>query len=122
MSDGVGVTGVFKFGITGVRGTLFGGIVGSPVADEMRWFLMRAPVSRSSWWKRIEVSRVAEYAFTGTLTTIMHKVLKEDPIAPSELNVQVPAAFDGMVRKALAKRSPKRGGSTHDIQLTERML
>jgi hypothetical protein len=26
------------------------------------------------------------------------------------------------MRKALAKRSPKRGGSTHDIQLTERML
>jgi serine/threonine-protein kinase len=38
----------------------------------------------------------------------MHKVLKEDPIAPSELNVQVSPAFDPVVRKALAKRPDER--------------
>ncbi|OQA31153.1 MAG: Serine/threonine-protein kinase PknB [Betaproteobacteria bacterium ADurb.Bin341] len=49
-----------------------------------------------------------EKPFAGQLTTIMHKVLKEDPIAPSELNVQVPAAFDAVVRKAMAKRPDDR--------------
>jgi len=49
-----------------------------------------------------------EKPFAGQLTTIMHKVLKEDPIAPSELNVQVPRAFDQVVRKAMAKRPEER--------------
>ena len=31
-----------------------------------------------------------ERPFTGAATTIMHKVLREDPLPPSELNVQVP--------------------------------
>ncbi len=49
-----------------------------------------------------------ERPFTGAFTTIMHKVLKENPPLPSELNVQVPMAFDAVVRKALAKRPEDR--------------
>lgn len=49
-----------------------------------------------------------EKPFAGQLTTIMHKVLKEEPIAPSELNVQVPPAFDAVVKKAMAKRPDDR--------------
>ena len=49
-----------------------------------------------------------ERPFTGAFTTIMHKVLKENPPLPSELNVQVPMAFDAVVRKALAKRPEER--------------
>jgi len=49
-----------------------------------------------------------EKPFTGALTTIMHKVLKEEPPAPSELSVQVPRAFDALIKKALAKRPDER--------------
>ena len=53
-------------------------------------------------------SSPAKTVFTGQLTTIMHKVLKEEPIAPSELNVQVPPGFDSLMKKALAKRPDER--------------
>ena len=49
-----------------------------------------------------------EKPFVGSVTTIMHKVLKEEPLAPSELNFQVPRAFDGLMKKALAKRPDER--------------
>lgn len=49
-----------------------------------------------------------EKPFTGNTTTIMYKVLREDPLAPSMLNVTLPAAFDGVVRKAMAKNPDER--------------
>ena len=50
-----------------------------------------------------------ERPFAGsTATTTMQKVLKEDPLAPSTLNVQLPPALDAVVRKALAKRMEDR--------------
>ena len=49
-----------------------------------------------------------EKPFTGNTTTIMYKVLREDPLAPSMLNVALPAAFDGVVRKAMAKNPDER--------------
>jgi len=49
-----------------------------------------------------------EKPFTGSVTTIMHKVLQEQPLAPSMLNVQVSPAFDAVVQKALAKRPDER--------------
>lgn len=57
-----------------------------------------------------------ERPFTGAFTTIMHKVLKENPPLPSELNVQVPMAFDGVVRKALAKRPEDRYQSAAEFR------
>ena len=44
-----------------------------------------------------------EKPFTGTTTTIMFKVLREEPLAPSMLNVAVPHSFDAVVKKAMAK-------------------
>ena len=44
-----------------------------------------------------------EKPFTGNTTTIMYKVLREEPLAPSMLNVALPAAFDAVVKKAMAK-------------------
>ena len=38
----------------------------------------------------------------------MQKVLKEEPLPPSTLNVQLPPAIDAVVRKALAKRADDR--------------
>jgi serine/threonine-protein kinase len=49
-----------------------------------------------------------ERPFAGSPTTTMQKVLKEDPLPPSTLNVQVLPAMDAVVRKALAKRADDR--------------
>jgi serine/threonine-protein kinase len=50
-----------------------------------------------------------EKAFPGNaFSTIMHKVLKEEPPPPSELNVLVTPHFDLVVRKALSKRPDAR--------------
>jgi serine/threonine-protein kinase len=49
-----------------------------------------------------------EKPFTGTVTTIMHKVLKEEPLPPSMLNVTLPAAWDAVVKKAMAKSPAER--------------
>jgi len=44
-----------------------------------------------------------ERPFSGAVTTIMHKVLKEDPLPPSALNSTLPPAWDAVVKKAIAK-------------------
>ncbi len=49
-----------------------------------------------------------ERPFAGSSTTTMQKVLKEDPMPPSMLNVQVMPEMDAVVRKALAKRPDER--------------
>ena len=49
-----------------------------------------------------------ERPFAGSANTIMQKVLKEEPLPPSSLNVQLPAAMDAVVRKALAKKPADR--------------
>ena len=49
-----------------------------------------------------------ERPFAGSATTTMQKVLKEDPMPPSILNVLAPAGMDAVVRKALAKRPEER--------------
>ena len=49
-----------------------------------------------------------ERPFAGSAATTMQKVLKEDPLPPSTLNVQLPPALDAVVRKALAKRADER--------------
>lgn len=49
-----------------------------------------------------------ERPFAGSATTTMQKVLKEDPLPPSSLNVQAPAGMDAVVRRALAKRPEDR--------------
>jgi predicted Ser/Thr protein kinase len=49
-----------------------------------------------------------EKPFTGNSTTIMFKVLHEEPLAPSLLNVALPPAFDLVVKKAMAKNPDDR--------------
>jgi serine/threonine-protein kinase len=49
-----------------------------------------------------------ERPFSGSAATTMQKVLKEDPLPPSSLNVQAPLEMDVIVRKALDKRPEDR--------------
>ena len=56
-----------------------------------------------------------ERPFSGSATTTMQKVLKEDPLPPTTLNVQLPTAMDAVVRKALAKRADERFQSAQEF-------
>ena len=49
-----------------------------------------------------------EKPFTGSTTTIMYKVLREDPLEPSLLNAALPKAFDEVLKKAVAKDPDQR--------------
>ncbi|HEY7787209.1 MAG TPA: serine/threonine-protein kinase [Casimicrobiaceae bacterium] len=61
-----------------------------------------------------------ERPFAGSSTTTMQKVLKEEPLAPSTLNVQLPPAIDAVVRKALAKRADDRFQSAQEFSVALR--
>ena len=62
-----------------------------------------------------------ERPFAGSTTTTMQKVLKEEPLPPSTLNVQLPPAIDAVMRKALAKRPDDRYASAADFAQALRM-
>ena len=50
-----------------------------------------------------------EKPFIGeSTTTIMYKVLREDPVPPSELNLSLSPALDAVIKKALAKQPAQR--------------
>ena len=49
-----------------------------------------------------------EKPFSGAVTTIMHKVLKEEPMAPSMLDATLPPAWDVVVKRAMAKNPSDR--------------
>jgi serine/threonine protein kinase len=46
--------------------------------------------------------------FTGNPTTLMHKVLCQSPVPPSELNPEVSKALDDVVKKAMSKQPEDR--------------
>ncbi|MEO8486529.1 MAG: serine/threonine-protein kinase [Betaproteobacteria bacterium] len=55
-------------------------------------------------------------------TTTMQKVLKEEPLAPSTLNVQLPDAMDAIVKRALAKKPDDRYASAAEFAAALRAL
>jgi serine/threonine-protein kinase len=55
-------------------------------------------------------------------TTTMQKVLKEDPLPPTTLNVQLPDLMDEILRKALAKKPEERYASAAEFAVALRAL
>jgi predicted Ser/Thr protein kinase len=109
-----GTVKVADFGIARIESsnlTQAGAVLGTPAYMSPEQFMGQTVDGRSDLFSAgviLYQFLTGDKPFTGTLTTIMHKVLKEDPPAPSELNVQVPRPFDGLVRQALAKRPEDR--------------
>lgn len=105
---------VGDFGIARIESsnlTQAGSVLGTPAYMSPEQFMGQRVDQRSDLFSAgviLYQFLSGEKPFAGQLTTIMHKVLKEDPIAPSELNVQAPRAFDQVVRKAMAKRPEDR--------------
>ena len=111
---GDGTAKVADFGIARLESsnlTQAGTVMGTPSYMSPEQFMGQTVDGRSDLFSAgviLYQLLTGERPFTGSLTTIMHKVLKEEPLPPSTLNVQVPRAFDAVIRKALAKRPDER--------------
>ncbi len=109
-----GTVKVADFGIARVESsnlTQAGMVLGTPSYMSPEQFMGQTVDGRSDIFSAgviLYQLLTGEKPFTGSVTTIMHKVLQEQPLPPSTLNVQVPRAFDAVVQKALAKRPDER--------------
>jgi serine/threonine-protein kinase len=118
-----GMVKVADFGIarleSSVNLTQAGMVLGTPAYMSPEQFMGQALDGRSDLFSAgviLYQFLTGERPFSGNAaSTIMHKVLQEDPSPPSVLNVQVPRSFDAVVRKALAKRPEERFQTGHEF-------
>jgi serine/threonine-protein kinase len=109
-----GTVKVADFGIARIESstlTQVGTVLGSPSYMSPEQFMGQTVDGRSDLYSAGVVLYqllTAEVPFTGAFATIMHRVLNEEPTPPSVLNVQVPKAFDSVLRRAMAKRPDER--------------
>ena len=122
-----GTVKVADFGIARVESsnlTQAGSVLGTPSYMSPEQFMGQTVDGRSDLFSAgviLYQFLTGEKPFTGALTTIMHKVLKEQPAAPSELNVQVPRPFDALIGKALAKRPDERFQNGREFAIALKM-
>jgi len=105
---------VADFGIARIESSQYtqaGTVLGTPAYMSPEQFMGQVVDGRSDIFSAGVVLYqflTGERPFTGGATTIMHKVLHENPPAPSMLSVQVPRLFDAVIAKAMAKRPEDR--------------
>ncbi|MGH8666873.1 MAG: serine/threonine-protein kinase [Burkholderiales bacterium] len=109
-----GAVKVADFGIARLESselTQAGAVLGTPAYMSPEQFLGQPVDKRSDLFSCGVVLYqflTGEKPFTGNVTTIMYKVLTEEPLAPSMLNTTLPPAWDAVVRKAMAKKPAER--------------
>ena len=112
---------IADFGIARIESSQYtqaGTVLGTPAYMSPEQFMGQTVDGRSDIFSAGVVLYqflTGERPFSGTATTIMHKVLAEDPLPPSMLNVQVPKPFDAVIRKAMAKRPEERYQSAREF-------
>jgi|APFre7841882724_1041349.scaffolds.fasta_scaffold01096_7 serine/threonine-protein kinase len=117
---------VADFGIARLESsnlTQAGMVLGTPSYMSPEQFMGQAVDGRSDLFSAgviLYQLLTGEKPFTGSVTTIMHKVLQEQPLPPSTLNVQVPRAFDAVIQRALAKRPDERYQTAREFAATIR--
>jgi len=105
---------VADFGIARIETselTQVGTVLGTPSYMSPEQFLGQPVDGRSDLFScgvMLYQFLTGEKPFAGTMTTIMHKVLKEEPLPPSMLNVTLPPTWDAVVKKAMAKNPAER--------------
>jgi eukaryotic-like serine/threonine-protein kinase len=112
--DGNASVKVADFGIARIETselTQAGTVLGTPAYMSPEQFLGQTVDRRSDLFSCgviLYQFLTGEKPFTGAVTTIMHKVLKEEPLPPSTLNATLPAAWDAVVKKVMAKNPDER--------------
>jgi serine/threonine-protein kinase len=117
-----GTLKVADFGIARIESstlTQLGTVLGSPHYMSPEQFMGQTADGRSDLYSTGVVLYellTGETPFTGGFTTIMHRVLNDEPPPPSVLNVHVPREFDAILRRALAKRPDERYQSAAEFK------
>lgn len=117
-----GTVKVADFGVARIESsnlTQAGTVMGTPSYMSPEQFMGQTVDGRSDLFSAGVVLYqllTGEKPFTGALTTIMHKVLKEDPPWPSVLNVHVSPRIDAVVKRAMAKRPEDRFQSAAEFR------
>jgi len=112
--DGHASVKVADFGIARIETselTQAGTVLGTPAYMSPEQFLGQTVDRRSDLFSCgviLYQFLTGEKPFTGAVTTIMHKVLKEEPLPPSTLNATLPAAWDAVIKKSMAKNPDDR--------------
>ncbi len=105
---------IADFGIARIESssmTQAGTVLGTPAYMSPEQFMGEVVDARSDLYSSGVVLYqllTGERPFEGGLSAIMHKVLNTEPPAPSLISVTCPAAFDAVVRKAMARRPEDR--------------
>jgi serine/threonine-protein kinase len=101
---------VADFGIARIESsnlTTVGTVLGTPTHMSPEQFMGLAVDRRTDIYSSgviLYQFLTGERPFTGSVITIMHKALNQEPVPPSALNFSVTAAVDSVVKKAMAKR------------------
>ena len=111
-SDGQGK--IADFGIARIESssmTQAGTVLGTPAYMSPEQFMGQVVDARTDLYSSgvmLYQLLTGERPFEGGMSAIMHKALNTDPPLPSQISVTCPPAFDGVVRKAMAKRPEDR--------------
>src|SRR6185312_11869239 len=108
---------IADFGIARIESssmTQAGTVLGTPAYMSPEQFMGQVVDARSDLYSSgvlLYQLLTGERPFEGGMSAIMHKALNTEPPAPSQISVTCPAAFDGVIRKAMAKRPEDRFAS-----------
>jgi len=105
---------IADFGIARIESssmTQAGTVLGTPAYMSPEQFMGQVVDARTDLYSSgvlLYQLLTGERPFEGGMSAIMHKALNTDPPLPSQISVTCSPAFDGVVRKAMAKRPEDR--------------